>query len=537
MKKIFFTTRGSADGKVPFWHPWGLGGCLGRLAFFVVLLLLLLFLLSLFRRCEGLPFDNVRNDDALRGDQPFTPVPIDTTVAGDDMRNIPDPGEFLPDSAHNVIPPHNDDDVQTDSVSRRSIVADRLNIILDSEASNETYKLWAKRFKENYPDSAYKVVYYHPLTKLIQIQIPAERRVALVTELPKKITDVKFKVFMEELFSVAASKPNDRVFLFPEKSWFFNQIQALEAWDITRGSADVVVAIVDSFFDVNHEDLNSTRIVKPYSVPRHSGNVMPPPLGVTQEIPFIHGTMVASMAVGNQNNGTGTSGIAPNCKFMPVSVGDQCTSMTMLEGLLYAIYQGAHIVNISMGSSYPDFVKAILRSFTPAEMAQYNREQLTYSYEIWDYVADLCEERNVTVVWAAGNESIFMGCDPSKRGDKWIKVSATDREMKMASFSNFGNFPEVGLHESTVSAPGVDIMGAFPFTNNYTAAEGTSFSAPLVTGAVALMKSLDPNIKTADIIRILKETGKAVKGFPQIGPRIQIKDALLAVKSQRASAS
>ncbi|MBR1652550.1 MAG: S8 family serine peptidase [Alloprevotella sp.] len=535
MKKIFFSTKGKADGKLPFWHPWGLGGCLGRLLLFVLLLLILLFLLSMFRRCDGSFFSDVPNDTELRGDAPFTPVPIDTTVGGGDMNNIPDPGEFLPDSAHNRVPPYDDRDVTTDSVSRRSVVTNKLNVILDSEANNDTYRQWAREFKENYPDSAYKILYYHPLTKLIQIGIPAERREALVTELPKKITDIKFKVFMEELFSVAAARPNDLVFKDPDKSWFFPQIQAFEAWDITRGSENVVVAIVDSFFDVYHEDLNSTRIVKPYSVPRHSGNVMPPPLNQTSEVPFIHGTMVASMAVGNQNNGTGTSGIAPGCKFMPVSVGDECTSMTLLEGLLYAIYQGANVINISMGSSYPDFVQQVLRSFTPADMARYNREQLTYSYDIWDYVASLCEERNVTVVWAAGNDALFMGCDPSKRGDKWIKVSAIDRNLRMASFSNFGNFPEVGLHESTVSAPGVDIVGAFPFTNNYAALEGTSFSAPLVTGAVALMRSVDPEIKTADIIKILKETGKPVQGCPQIGPNIQIKDALMAVRARRSA--
>lgn len=71
--------------------------------------------------------------------------------------------------------------------------------------------------------------------------------------------------------------------------------------------------------------------------------------------------------------------------------------------------------------------------------------------------------------------------------------------------------------------------------NSYNMGPGTSFSAPIVTGAVALMKSLSPSLSTQEIIRILKETGKPIAGDNTIGKLIQIKDALLKVKSEMAN--
>lgn len=542
MKKIFFKTKGKAHPGQPFWYPWGMGGCIGRLLLFLVLLLLLLFLLSLFRRCGNTQTEGEVTDPIFQQD-PLPHTPFDTTLTDYD-NNLPDPGEFLPDSAHNVVPPFSRDSLVSDTTSRREIVGNVLNIILDSDAGNETFKKWAQEFKENYPDPAYKVVFYRPLVKLIQIQVPSERRMQVADELPRKITDIRFHVFIEEVFETSASsKPNDPVFKYADKSWYFEPIQAYEAWEVTRGDPNITVAVVDSYFDLNHDDLYSSRIVKPYSVLTGTGNVAPTPLMAIIDFGgFIHGSMVASMAIGNQNNSRGTSGIAPECRFMPVSIGNPATSMTIMQGLLYSIYQGANVVNISYGGAPPAEFLAAFQRMTPREMKEFENRNRRYGEEVWEFVANLCEERGVAVVWAAGNESVFSGFDPSKRSSKWIVASGIDHNLKMwvsvdpasgrKAGSNFGNFPEVGLQESTISAPSVDIFGAMPF-NRYYSGPGTSFAAPLVTGAVALMKSIDPSLKNEEIIRILKETGKPVEGCPQIGPRLQIRAALDAVRSRR----
>ena len=529
MKKIYF---GSSDaptgGNEPFWKPWGTGWLI-RLLGFLVLLFALILLLNLFRSVKTSIDDEERTEIPDPIIHPVTPDPVRVPV--DTMANVPhdiiNPGENLPSPNDNNIPPHDDDDVIDDN--GRQIVGDRLNVILNSDANDDTFNKWADEFKILYPGEDYKVVYYDKLTKLLQIQIPQDEREQIMQKLPTQITDIDFKVFPDGLMgNLEAPRPNDLVFEHPEVSWYFEPIQAYEAWEITKGSPDVVVAICDSYFDLDHDDLNSDRITQPYSVARRTGNVAPEE--GCDEASFMHGSMVASQALGNMDNGRGTAGIAPLCKFMPVSLGYQMTSITILQGLLYAIYQGASVVNLSVGSMWTDE----RRQLDVNDQIALSHELCLEEQAVWDWVADLARARNVTIVWAAGNENVFTALDASKRGDASIKVSAVDTELHKAEFSNFGNFPDRNLQESTISAPGVDIMGAMPY-NTYNMGPGTSFAAPIVTGAVALMKSLDPSLTTAEIIEILRETGKPVEGAPTIGKLLQIKDALMKVKENFAN--
>ena len=534
MKKIFFGPKGAMSKHEPFWKPWGCLGCLGRLLGYLLLLFTLMFLLSLFKMCscEGRsnPPREDTPDDIINPTSPDPErVDIDTTLDIPYRRNIPNPSPNLPDPRNNYIPPYTDDDIVTDSLGRQT-VGNRLNVILNSQPNDDTFNQWANEFKQNYPGDEYQILFYDPLTKTIQIQVPRERTMDMLTELPLRISDIDFLVFPETVMGpFAANRPNDPAFNHPDYTWHFEPIQAYEAWEITKGSEDVVVAIVDSYFDLYHDDLNSNRIVRPFSVPRRSGNVAPPEEGC-DDAPFNHGSLVACTAIGNMNNGRGTAGIAPNCKFMPISAGHQMTTMILLQGLLYAIYQGANVVNISAGDYYPD--DSPLFQMSLEEQIAYSKENRRAEEVVWDYALDLANERNVTVVWAAGNETLYTAVEPQRRGDRSIKVSAVNTELKRASFSDFGNYPEYGVEESTISAPGVNIFGACPY-NNYIPLEwgqGTSFAAPIVTGAVALMKSLDPTLTTPEIIQILKETGKPIPSNPEIGKLLQIKDALLKVK-------
>jgi hypothetical protein len=141
----------------------------------------------------------------------------------------------------------------------------------------------------------------------------------------------------------------------------------------------------------------------------------------------------------------------------------------------------------------------------------------------------MADRRNVTIVWAAGNENYYSGLDFSKRGKNTIRVAAVDHTLKKAEFSNYGNFEELDCRESTISAPGTEILCAMPF-NTYCSGAGTSYSAPIVTGAVALMKSIDPTLSNKKIIEILQKTGKTIPSNPEIGPLLQIRDALLEVQ-------
>lgn len=532
MKKIIFQLRSRGRDGASFLPPWGAWGCLWRTLLFLFALGLLILLLSFFRSCG--------NGAELPDPQPID-VPADSIVAVPDSipgadeplpdNNIDNPGPNLPPPDDNYLPPVSDDQIERDSITGREMVNNRVNVILDSDAGDETFRRWAEEFKQHYPGDEYKVIFYDPLTKLIQIQVPEGSCDRVVRELPQKITDISFRAFREGLLGPLSATPNDPAFRDADASWYFRPIQAFEAWDITQGSEEVVLAVVDSYFDLRHPDLYSSRIVSPFSVKRRNRNVAPEP-GLPENNPcFFHGSCVSSMALANLNNGNGAAGIAPKCKYMPVSMGHQFTSMTMVYGILYAIYQGASVINVSAGMNLPPEA-AQLPVETQVEMA---KNAFKDEENVWEFIFDMAEERGVTIVWAAGNNNILASIDPSKRDATTIRVSALDRRLHKASFSNFGNLPQYHEESSTISAPGVDILGAVP-GNRYTLGPGTSYSSPIVAGAVALMKSLDPTLSTTEIIKILQETGKPIEGCTTIGPLLQIKDALLRVKQKQVKA-
>jgi subtilisin family serine protease len=303
-----------------------------------------------------------------------------------------------------------------------------------------------------------------------------------------------------------------------------------EAWGITQGSSDIIVGIVDSYMDLSHPELSGSRAIYPFSVTKGNTNVAPP-RGIDKGIAG-HGTLVTSVAVGNANNNAGSSGIAPRCRYIPVSIGEAINTITMVEGILYCMYHGASVINVSCGAQFPPEITSMPLDKQIEFSEQYGKRQ----EDMWNYVFKLANRRNVTIVWAAGNENCFGAMDTSKRNGNTIRVSAVDRNLKRAEFSNFGNFSNRGIYESTISAPGVDIWGALP-NNSYDAWPGTSFSAPIITGVVALLKSENKDLTTTQIIKILQSTGKPVTGSPEIGNLVQVKDALLKAKQTVSSAN
>ena len=534
-------TNHSNNGGAPFfWQPWGCLGCLWRLIAFLAILMLVMWLLSLLRGCGHdirggeTPFIGGDDDPEIEqiermGDE----YPVDSLyepadTVGDWRSNLPGDDPYLPAEEDNYIPPYTDDQLVDDEDGQR-LVGNKLNVILDSDANDETFRRWAQEFKQLYPGQEYRVVFYDPNTKTLQIQVPPSRREQVKRDLPRQISDISFKIFDESVLEQSAVTPNDPVFKFPKLSWYFAPIQAFEAWEITQGSPEVNVAVVDSYFDLNHDELRGSRIKHAYSVEKRNANVAPDPSADVMS--KLHGTFVASIAVGNINNARGSAGIAPKCSLIPVSMGAQLTSMKMLNGILYAIYKGANVINVSAGSFYNDgFVRQMRRR--PIDQ-QIEAGKGTYrdAQDVWDYVTELATKRNVTIVWAAGNQDIYSGFDPSKRCPEGIMVGAVNQKLAKSNFSNVGNSSELNVYLSTVSAPGSGIFSAAP-GNKYVSMEGTSFAAPIVTGAVALMKSIDPTLTNEEIIDILKKTGrKPSDGCTTIGPIVQLKNALTKVKS------
>ena len=514
MKRIFFNRNGRVKNPYfPFWQPWGCMGCLWRVIVFFVGLVLLLWLIStMFRGCA-------------RRLNPYTP-PQELIDSLDNRRvewgkPIEGVGE-LPPPENNRIPPVDPDDLVTDPVdSIGRVVKDQLVAFFNSKQLDADMTSFARQFKKAYPSADYSIIYYNNEAGTMLLQVPEERLAELMNEIPTKVTGIDYILTTNYILNYQM-EPTDPGFKKSDFRQYFEWIQAFEAWDITTGDPEVKVAIVDSYFCLDHPEINN-RWVDPINIVQGNRNVFP-------SNNDFHGTHVTGIAVGAMNNNGGVAGIAPNCTWIPISVGDLMSVLNIIEGILYGTYHGADVVNISLGKVFPEDIDKM-----PIEnQVRIARESYKQLEQVWDYVYKVATDRRCVIVTAAGNEKIIMALDPGNRDKDIVKVEALANPNKRASFTNFGKVPNSSVEYSTVSAPGVDILSSVS-NNSYTTYNGTSMASPIVAGAVALMKSIDKSLSAAEIIRILKETGKPLPEQECVGPMIQIKDALEMVKKNMLS--
>jgi len=486
-------------------------GCLRKLLWLLLFLAVLLLLCLLFRDCrgniasltEGKPWinddPNVGRGGIYNPGNPYTPKPTP-----------PDYRDVLP-PYQGVLPPLDSVEIITDP-ENPDIIGNCLNILMENE--DKSVMDLAKDFKEKYPDDKYQVVYYDDVVKRLQIKVPSEERKQLKEEIPPKFAP-KYELFVfdEALFETKYT-PNDPFFSDPDKSWYLKAINAPQAWNITKGGKggkQLTIAIIDNGFSLEHTELHK-KVVMPYNVWLHSNEVF------SQQVD--HGTHVAGTALAIMDNKIGITGIAPESAFMPVQVADGqgiMTTTSILDGVLYALYQGADVINISLGLSFSNE----LPEDTQRDM-QDNR--FKEEERLWNHVMKISDKHKATIVVSAGNDNMLAGVDPRHRPRNFIIVSAVDknnREYRKADFSNYGEY-------STISAPGVDIYSTIG-TDSYQTMDGTSMAAPIISGAVALMKSLNENLSTEQIICILQGTGLPANG--KIGNIIQLDKALQKVQS------
>ena len=134
--------------------------------------------------------------------------------------------------------------------------------------------------------------------------------------------------------------------------------------------------------------------------------------------------------------------------------------------------------------------------------------------------------KNISIVLAAGNQNI-LELDAMSRSNYSINVAAIDLKKNKSDFSNYSYF------ETDISAPGGSSMGKGIYScfayNNYGFIPGTSMSAPIVSGAIGLIKSINPNISNKEIKKLLRITGEKIDTL--IGPLLQIDKALLYLKN------
>lgn len=290
------------------------------------------------------------------------------------------------------------------------------------------------------------------------IELPPQANMCQVLRALRNTEGIDFVEF-DNVFQPGVI-PNDPQY---STAWHLSKISTASAWDRARGNG-IVIAILDTGVDCNHPDLAS-KCVPGWNV--ISGNTD------TADI-HGHGTMVAGTAAAVTNNGVGVAAPGWDARIMPVrisNVGDAgCTSATNIaNGLRWAADHGARVASISYAASM---------SSTVRNAAQY------------------FQSRTSGVVDASsGNQATFY---PDADNPYIITVGATDSNDNLASFSNTGN-------NIDVVAPGVGIKTT---TNGggYSSGSGTSFSAPVVAGVVALVLSANPSLTSSQVQDIIKQS-------------------------------
>ena len=230
--------------------------------------------------------------------------------------------------------------------------------------------------------------------------------------------------------------------------WALGKVQASQAWDITQGSRNIRIAILDTGIDLQHRDL-ATKIV---SSVNFTDSTTAAANGQS------HGTHVAGIAAAATNNGIGVAGLGRNCSIMNVKVlGDSGYGYYswIAKGIIWAADNGANVISMSLGGS--------IASTTLENAVNY----------AWS--------KGVVVVAAAGNNGSTTPFYPAYYAN-CIAVGATDNSDAMTSWSNHGSWVDV-------AAPGLSIYSTVP-SSQFGYKSGTSMSSPHVAGLAGLVFSV-----------------------------------------------
>jgi subtilisin family serine protease len=252
------------------------------------------------------------------------------------------------------------------------------------------------------------------------------------------------------------STPNDYSLNF-SGNWALDLIGAQASWDITTGDGNVVLAINDQNFYVNHEEL--TGKINYYDS--------------TNTATKTHGTAVATIAAGNTNNYSGLSSIGYNSSLSLYRMN--------YNNILMASYEGAKVINLSWasGCSYNSYAQAAID-------------------EAWN---------NGTFIIASAGNGTTCG-----NPDALVYPASYNHVFSVTSVGSQDNIEKIIGNPSTrhqtnssvdICAPGHNVpITAAP--GWYLYSSGTSFAAPYVTGTVGLMLSANPNLTTQEIDSVLR---------------------------------
>jgi len=282
-----------------------------------------------------------------------------------------------------------------------------------------------------------------------------------------------------------AYTPNDPLW---SSMWHMMTIRADVAWDTTRGSASVRVAIIDTGIETSHGDLAANVWTNPGETP---GNLVdddsngyvddvngydfayddPVPDDVAS-----HGTSVAGLVAAVQDNSLGVTGVAPLSQLVAVKAGDDTGffyDSAIVPALVYCADMGFDVAVMSFSGD----------GVTPAE-----RDAVRYA-----------SNAGMVLVAAAGNSNSVLPQYPAAY-DEVIAVAATENSLdKRAFFTNHGSW-------TALSAPGRSLRTTATANGFTSIFQGTSGSAPHVAGLAALLFAVNPSASNLEIRAAIEDT-------------------------------
>lgn len=294
------------------------------------------------------------------------------------------------------------------------------------------------------------------------------------------------------------------------QAWGLKKTDAARAWSVSKGSRDVVVAVIDTGADIKHEDLRNNFWKNPGETgldakgrDKATNGIDDDGNGFVDDVygwNFVsnnndltdnhgHGTHIAGIIGAEAGNGKGISGISPNVSLMILKYYDpKVPSADNLKNTVaaikYAVSMGANIINYSGGGT-------------------------EYSQEEHDAVAG-AERKGVLFVAAAGNERSNSDQHHYYPADYKLKniisVTAIDPSTEVLNSSNYGT------ETVDIGAPGQNILSTLP-NNAYGFMTGTSQATAFVTGAAALAMAHKLMFQAEDVKKYILSTGDAVSSL------------------------
>jgi thermitase len=261
---------------------------------------------------------------------------------------------------------------------------------------------------------------------------------------------------------------------FADQQWWIETMQLPDTWNVTTGDPEIVVAVIDSGVSPTHPDLLG-KLVPGYNAMDGSDNSV--------DVDG-HGTRVAGIIAAAGDNGVGTAGVAMDVRIMPIRVlaDDRSISVASIyDAIVWAVDNGADLINLSLGSD---------------KASETERSAVQYAYN-----------NNVPVLASAGNQ--FNRISYPASYPESIAVGSLDAEGNRSRFSSIITTVDVAAPGELLFSPAWN-----PSTGDYWSdrlgngrpVEGTSFSTAIVSGVVALQKSINPGITVEEVRSILTST-------------------------------